>query len=73
MEGFKKMDLATLLGLLGALSIILVAIFIGDGDPGYFYNPPSVLIVIGGTLMVVLVKFSVLQFIGAFRVAGNAF
>jgi chemotaxis protein MotA len=73
MEGFKIMDLATLLGLFGALSIILVTILIGDGDPGYFYNPPSVLIVFGGTLMVVLVKFSVQQSIGAFRVAGNAF
>ena len=66
------MDLATLLGLFGALTIVVVTI-INGGTPIIFYNTPSILIVFGGTLMVVLIKFSVHQFIGAFRVAGNAF
>ncbi|MGL5335809.1 MAG: flagellar motor protein PomA, partial [Enterovibrio sp.] len=38
-----------------------------------FADLPSVLIVFGGTLFVVLMKFTVGQFFGAFKVAGKAF
>ena len=66
------MDLATLVGLLGALGIILSAIMLG-GDPVMFVNIPSILIVVGGTLFAVLIKFSLGQFLGSFKVAGQAF
>lgn len=66
------MDPATLIGLFGALGVIALAIFVG-GDAGIFFNVPSLLIVIGGTLMAVLIKFPVAQFLGAFKVAGRAF
>lgn len=68
------MDLASLVGILGAFGIILLAIFSNaDASPLVFVNIPSILIVIGGSLMVVLMKFSLAQFIGAFKVAGKAF
>ena len=65
-------DLATVIGLLGALVIIMAAIFLG-GDPVMFLDAPSFLIVLGGTVFVVMSKFGMSQFAGAFKVAGKAF
>lgn len=68
------MDIATLLGVLGAFGIVILAIvFGGDTSPLIFVNMPSLLIVGLGTCMVVMIKFSLKQFIGAFKVASQAF
>lgn len=66
------MDIATLIGLLGAIGIIVAAILLGASSET-FVNAPSLLIVLGGSLFVVLAKFSLVQFIGAIKVAGRAF
>jgi len=66
------MDLATLLGMVGAIGIVLAAILTG-GSAIVFINVPSILIVLGGTMMVVMIKFSMGQFFGAFKVALRAF
>jgi len=66
------MDLATLVGMLGAIGIVLAAILTG-GSALVFVNVPSILIVLGGTVMVVMIKFSMGQFFGAFKVAMGAF
>ncbi|MBA4503374.1 flagellar motor protein PomA [Marinobacterium marinum] len=66
------MDLATLVGLIGAFGIIIAAMVLG-GDVGIFVNPPSILIVLGGTLLVVLMKFTLAQFLGAGKVLAKAF
>ena len=66
------MDFATLIGLIGDILLISSAIILG-ASPGMFINPPSLLIVIGGTLLVVLAKFSLAQFFDAFKVAARAF
>ncbi len=66
------MDLATLLGFLGAFGIVAAAVFFG-GSAIVFFNVPSILIVLGGTFLVVLMKFSFAQFLGAFKVATRAF
>lgn len=66
------MDLATLIGMLGAFGIVIMAMVLG-GSLGIFINVPSLLIVIAGSLMVVLMKFSLGQFLGAVKVAGKAF
>jgi chemotaxis protein MotA len=65
-------DIATLVGLLGSFGIVIAAIITG-GDPGVFVNPPSLLIVIGGSIFVVLMKFTLGQFLGAGKVAAKAF
>jgi len=65
-------DLATLIGMLGAFGIVIMAMVLG-GSVGIFVNVPSLLIVIVGSLMVVLMKFSLGQFLGAVKVAGKAF
>jgi len=66
------MDLATLLGMVGAIGIVLAAILTG-GSGLVFVNVPSILIVLGGTFMVVMIKFSLSHFFGAFKVAARAF
>lgn len=66
------MDLATLIGFLGAFGVVVFAMVFG-GSPLQFFNIPSLLIVLGGTCMVVLMKFSLKQFLGAFNVAMKAF
>lgn len=66
------MDFATLIGLVGAILLIASAVIIGV-SPDVFINPASMLIVVGGTMLVVLAKFSFGQFFGAFKVATRAF
>lgn len=66
------MDLATLVGIIGAFAIIIIAMVLG-GDPGMFVNVPSLLIVIGGSLFAVLMKFELSQFIGSIKVGAKAF
>lgn len=66
------MDLATLVGLLGSFAIVISAMVMG-GSAHMFVNVPSLLIVLVGTLFVVLMKFSLAQFLGAVKVAIKAF
>jgi len=66
------MDIATLLGLFGGMSVIIAAIFLG-GSVGTFVNAPSLTVVIGGTFMVTLSQISLPQFLGSFKVAAKAF
>jgi chemotaxis protein MotA len=66
------MDLATLIGLLGAFGIVIYAMLSG-GSVDMFVNVPSLLIVLVGSLFVVLMKFNLGQFLGAIKVAIKAF
>ncbi|HHM05400.1 MAG TPA: flagellar motor protein PomA [Gammaproteobacteria bacterium] len=66
------MDIATLLGLLGALGSIGLAIFMG-GSAGMFVNGPGLLIVVAGTLAVILMKFPLSTTLKAFSIALKAF
>lgn len=66
------MDLATLLGLIIAFGFIIGAIVTG-GSILLFVNPPSLLIVIGGSIAVVLMQFTLAQFFSAMKVGAKAF
>lgn len=61
------MDLATLLGIVGAIVIISAAILLG-GDFGTFVNVPSLVVVVGGTWGATLARISLGQFFGSFKV-----
>ena len=61
------MDLATLIGLIGALIVISIAILLG-GDFGTFVNMPSLVVVVGGTFAATLARISLGQFFGSFKV-----
>jgi chemotaxis protein MotA len=65
-------DLATLVGILGAFAMVIMAMMLG-GSLTMFVDIPSVLIVILGGLFVVLMKFELGQFLGAGKIMGKAF
>jgi len=65
-------DLATIIGIIGAIGFVVMAMVIG-GDVGMFINVPSIFIVFGETIFVVLSQFSLGQFFGAGKIAGKAF
>ena len=66
------MDMTTLIGLGGALGVLVLAVFLG-GDPGLFIDLPSLLLVLGGTAFVVMVKFGAPQLGSTTAVVGQAF
>ena len=66
------MDLATLLGLIGGLAFVVMAMILG-GSIMMFVDVTSILIVVGGSVFVVLMKFTMGQFFGAAKIAGKAF
>jgi chemotaxis protein MotA len=65
-------DLATLIGMIGSMAIIVTAMLL-SGSLGMFVDVPSVLIVVVGSLFVVMTKFGLGQFLSAGKVAGKAF
>ena len=64
------MDLVTVIGLVCGFGLIGAAIALG-GSPESFFNPPSVLIVIGGTFAVTTACFSLREMGRTFRVIGK--
>lgn len=66
------MDIATLVGLVGAFGIIIGAIVTG-GDLMVFVDVPSTLIVVGGTFMVTLMQVSLADFLSSFGIGMKAF
>ena len=66
------MDLASLIGIIGAFAIIATAMVLSGGI-GMFVDIPSVLIVVVGSIFVVMAKFTLAQFLNAGKVAAKAF
>ena len=66
------MDLATLLGLIGGIAVIVAAI-VTKGSMVLFADVPSLLIVAGGTVAATLIRFPLKTCFGAFGVALKAF
>ncbi len=66
------MDLATLIGIIGAFAFIIGAM-ITSGGIGLFIDVPSILIVVAGSLFVVMMKFNLKQFLGAIKIGMKAF
>ena len=66
------MDVATLIGLIGAIGIVLTSIALG-GSGGTFVNTPALLVVFVGTFLVTMMRFSLSSFLSATSVALKAF
>jgi len=66
------MDLATIIGLVVALGMVLYGILMGS-PLTLFWNIPSIFIVIGGTLGIVFINFPIKDITGMFGVMKNAF
>jgi len=67
------MDLATLLGLIGGMAIVLWAIASEGGSAHLFINIHPFIIVCGGSAVVTMMKFGMGHFLGAFKIAMHAF
>ena len=67
------MDLASVIGLLGAIGMILGSLFAGGGSLGPFIDVPSILIVMGGTFFAVMYTAPLPTFLGSFSAMGKAF
>jgi chemotaxis protein MotA len=65
-------DLATLIGLIGAFAFVIGAM-VTSGGIGIFIDVASILIVLLGSLFVVMMKFNMGQFFGAVKIAAKAF
>ncbi len=66
------MDIATLVGLVGGLTLIVVSISMGSPLTA-FINVPGLMIVVGGTLMATLIMQKLNMVFSAFKIAMNAF
>lgn len=66
------MDIATIVGFVGAFAFIGYAIYAGAGLPAYI-DPGSLMIVVGGSIMVVMLRCSLEEFLNAIKVAGKTF
>ena len=66
------MDLASLIGLIGAVGMIIYAMISGGGV-GPFWNAPSVLIVFGGTFFAVMYMAPMGVFLGSFGAMAKTF
>lgn len=65
------MDLATLIGFVVAIGIIVAAMITGGGIAA-FIDGPSMMVVLGGTIGAVMMNFTLGQFFGAIKVALKA-
>jgi len=70
-NGGRTLDVATVVGLICGFGLISAAIVLG-GRPESFINPPSILIVIGGTLAVTTVCFNLGEMAGTVNVVARA-
>lgn len=69
------MDLATLIGFILGIASIAFSIIMGAGMEGFmsFVDPPSIVIVVGGTIAASLVSYPLNQFLSIFSTAKKAF
>ncbi len=65
------MDIATLIGLVAGFGLVSIAILMG-GSPTIFVNPPSMLIVVGGTLAATLINYPLRDVLSTFNTFKNA-
>lgn len=65
------MDLATILGVVSAFSLVIAAIATGGGL-AVFFNLPSLLIVVGGTFGATLINYPFGEFLRLLRYLKNA-
>ena len=67
------MDIATILGVVLALGLILSSIVIGGGSFASFIDPPSIMVVIGGSIAAAMISFPLKTFLGVFRITMKTF
>lgn len=66
------MDLATILGIIGAIGLLVMAMVL-SGDISMFADTQSVIIVFGGSIFVVMANYNMGQFFGIGKIIAKAF
>lgn len=66
------MDIATVLGIVSAFGLVLIAIVMGGGL-GLFVNIPSLMIVVGGTLGTTMINYPLKDVLSAIGIVKNVF
>ena len=67
------MDLATILGIISGMGLVIYTILSGGGDAGIFIHIPSLAVVVGGSIAATLVHTPLSDLISTMGVVGNAF
>jgi len=65
------MDIATIVGVISAFGLVLMAIFMGGGL-NIFINVPALMIVAGGTLGVTMINYPLKEVLGVLKVVRKA-
>jgi len=63
------MDIATLLGVVIAIALIVGSIIVGGGNFMAFFDPPSIMIVLGGAFAAAMISFPFRNFLSIFGVS----
>jgi len=66
------MDIATIVGFIAGISLVLISIMMG-GSIAIFINVPSLILVFGGTIASTLINFPLGDVLGVFNTAKNSF
>ncbi len=66
------MDIATIIGLLAGIALVVITILLG-GAVAIFWNVPSFVLVVGGTLAATLINFPLGDVLSVFNTLKNAF
>ncbi len=66
------MDIGTIVGIVSAFGLVLIAIFMGGGI-GMFINIPSLMIVAGGTLGTTMINYPLKEVLGAVKIFKKVF
>lgn len=66
------MDIATIIGLVAGFGLVFSAILMGGGA-GIFFNVPSILIVVGGTIAATLINYPLHEVLNVMGTVRNAF
>lgn len=64
------MDIATIVGVISAFGLVLLAILMGGGI-GMFINIPALMVVLGGTMGATMINYPLRDVIGVFKVVKN--
>lgn len=65
------MDIATIIGMVVGMAVILGAIMLGS-SVGVFFNVPGIMVVVGGTAAAIFVKFPLKEVFSAFLLGAKA-
>lgn len=66
------MDIATVLGIISAFGLVIMAIMMGGGL-GLFVNVPSLMIVVGGTMGATMINYPLKEVLAVLQIVRNVF